>query len=189
MNENLNNAKYKINVPYNHPSMVSARKKHKLIVGFCCIFAGLLFAFCSSLATKNNNVELWAILILIGFTVGLLGVGIYFFISIKPLAKDEGKLLVYNFYDQYLEIIQVDNNKQSSKTLKVCLYLKYKDKQFINKIVERNDFIDISIFTGTYNLVPQYEHHFIPKNIFNDTQFVAFKNFLQEIFTKNYVLK
>lgn len=184
--DNANELRYDINVPYNHPSAVKSRKKMKVFASVMLFMIAPIWIFVAIMSLTGNNPSTIAAIIFFVMAVICLVAGIYFVYSIKPLKKDEGKSIEFKFYDFSLEINQVKPNKQ--KSLTKCLYGEYKNKQYVSKVIEFNDRIDIKVYTGTYNGVPQIVGHTVPKDVIGD-KVEEFKNFLKEKMLEDYIVK
>ena len=106
----------------------------------------------------------------------------------KANSKDDNKSISYTFYNDYLEVYKDDANKQSHKSLSRCLYRSYQNKQFVYKVVEDKDKFEIKIYTGTYNMVPQYKKYVVPKELIKE-EMESFKEFLKQNLGKDYIIK
>lgn len=182
MEENMDVKKFDIVVPYNHEVLVAERKKSKITIGIIFIIATLSFGAFTILSVLGENSVPWAIAIFGAFTAFCLIYALYMFLTIKPRTKDDDKKVTFEFYEVYMKV-QQNNGMLSTKTktLENCLYRNYKNKQYVSKVIETDSKILIKIFTGTYNGVPQYKSHAIPKAIFeSDEQLTAFTEFLKE---------
>ena len=189
MEENLEVVKYGIKVPYNNAVMVKARKKLKMFAGIMLMLCTLVFIGMAVMAYLGNNSSLVVVGVFAGGAVVALGCGLYFFLTIKPNAKDDGKVVLYSFYNDFLVVDQDDESKQKSRNLSRCLYRSYKNKQYVSKIIETNDMFEIKIYAGTYNGIPQYKKHFVPKELVGENQLEEFKTFLKQAVGKDYLIK
>ena len=123
----------------------------------------------------------------IGFALLCLVPGICFFCAIKPLKRNDNKSMKFNFYDSYMEVREVKAAKE--KILTICLYAAYKNKQFVSKVVESGDGIEIKVYTGTYNGVPKYARYDVPKDVVGADKIEEFTSFLKERVGSSYVVK
>ncbi len=191
MEENLNQKKFDIKVPFNNEVMVAARKKTKLSAGIGCLVVAALFFVISIVTINANNSTLAATLIFAGFGAFALAASLCFLLTIKPNAKNDNKVIRYCFYDAYLQIHQINGSENGKeKMLASCLYGNFEHKQYISDITEFDNRLQVKIFTGTYNGVPQYATHVIPKSaITGENELDNFKNFLKKIFGSSYIVK
>ena len=190
-NEVLEQKKFDIKVPYNHEVIVAERKKQKrasiILISVCTVFF-ILFAIFSGL---SKNSAPWVPALFGGFAVFSLICIIFILFTLKPNFKNDNKKLCFEFYEDYLKVYQ-DNAREDGKVkmLENCLYRPYQNKQYVSKVVEYENRFQIKIYTGSYNFVPQYKNHDIPKAIFETAEEQdAFKNFLQEKVDKDYSIK
>lgn len=186
--ENLDNIKFKMTIPYNNQILVKSRKKTK--INLSIIF--FLFAlFCGTFLTvvliSKDAKEMLPYMVIFAISgMVCLGVAIYSLATMKARDKDKDKSIEYTFYENHFEIKQQGGKK--TKYLKNCLYKKYKDKQYIKKLVERVDRLEMVILAGYLNLVPQYEKFIIPIPKKASEKVDNFKSFLKEKVTK-YIVK
>lgn len=191
MDENVNNNGLlaEINVPYNNELMVADRKKSKITMGILFLVA---FAFCAGVGIWgfiDGSITIALVFVLIA--AGMLGLVIYSFCTIKASAKDENILINYSFYEEYLQIRQ-DNSASNGKVkmLENCVYRPFKNKQYVAKVFEFADKIQLKIYTGTTNGAPNYHTHIIPKVVFKtEEELTSFTTFLKDKFGGDYVVK
>ena len=184
--ENTNELKYNINVPYNHPSAVKSRKKMKIFASVMMFIVAPLWTAMAIGAFTGNNSSVAVAVLFIAMAVLCLICGIYFVYSIKPLKRDENRSIEFKFLDVSLEINQLKPNKK--KTLTICLYQKYKNKQYVSQVVEYGDRFDVKIYTGTYNGIPRIAGYALPKDLVGEN-LDKFTAFLKERMGANYIVK
>lgn len=184
--ENLDNVKFKMTIPYNNKSLLKYRKRTKILCAITLFVVALFWGFFLIMSLIMNKKSVIAIVMFSTFAIICLGVTIFSLITIKARDKDNDKTIQYIFYENHLEIIQQGGKK--NKYLKTCLYRKYKDKQFVKKLVEREDWLEIVILIGYTYIVPQYQKFAIPLPKETNEKVDNFKSFLKEKVTK-YIVK
>lgn len=184
-----NEIKYSILVPLSNPIMVSERKKQGVLYGVVLFLCSLFMGVFTVMSAISENSSVAVVVIFALAAAACIACGIYFLCKNKSSDKENAKSYTFNFYNVYLEINQDDSNKKTSKNLTRCLYGIYKDKQYISKIIEDKDKFEIKIYTGTYNLVPQYKKFTLPKDVVNSTELEEFKQFLKKSVGNNYFIK
>ena len=188
MNNPINLPIFKVIVPYNNPTMVEGRKKQKKLAGIVLTIVGIIFGIFAIMASIGaDSIALG--LFFGAFVVFALASAAYQFLTIKPNSKNDNKIVSFLFFEDGLEINQENLDKKSSKNLTRCLYRSYKNKQFVNKILEDETKFDISVYTGTYNMVPQYKGYTLPKDAINSEDIQAFIDFLKQRLLNDYVIK
>jgi hypothetical protein len=191
MAENVENPRFEFDVPYNNEALVASRKKQKTIAGVAMFAAALIFVVIAILAATTGQSSTTASMIFGVFAaIGILS-GVWFLFSARVKPEDENKVLKLVFYEDYLQIFQI-NNLAGGKTKELCscLYRSQAFKQYVSKIIEQQNRFEIKVYTGTYNGVPQYKVHVLPKNIFiGDEQMDSFKMFAMQKVQKDFVVK
>ena len=189
MEENMEVVKHRFVVPYNNSSMLKAMKKQKITYGILTLICAAFFAILAGFAATSKNSSIGVVIVFMAFVVGCVGCSLFFFLTNKPNPKNENKSLTYEFYNDFLFVNQDDENKQTHKNLTKCLYRKYQNKQYVSKVIESGELFEIKIFTGTYNGIPQYKKHFVPKDVIKSEEMETFKQFLKQILKHDYVVK
>ncbi len=189
--ENFEKTKFEIDVPYNNEFLVAERKKSRIMVGVLYMFVAVAFLGLTIWGALSSGPSIALVVVFAILAALCCGAGIYHFCTLKAREKDENKTVKYCFYEDYLQIIQnnaAENGKV--KMLENCLYRPYKNKQYVAKVMEFQNKLEVKIFTGTTNGAPQYNRHTIPKSMFEtEEELNAFTQFLKEKFSSDYVVK
>lgn len=174
--------KFNIIVPYNNEIMVANRKKNKKTMSIILFIIAPIFLLLSILSGTVNNPSTMAVVIFAIFAAFSLGFGIYDLCTTKPKAKDDKINIEYHFCEDILQIKRNSNKENGKvKTLESCAYRVVSNKQHIKQITETEKFFEIKIYTGTVNMVAQYNKHILPKSCFSsEEELNNFKAFLQE---------
>lgn len=190
MEENKEKPLLKISVPYNNEIIANSRRKARKGGGIGLMLSSLIFVALTVLAAIGKDPAVWAIVLFAVFAAACIVTGIVL-LCLKPTsAKNDGKNIKYSFYKDYLHIDQDTNlQKGKSKTLSACLYRQYKNKQYVWKIYEYNNYLQFSIYTGTYNGFPQYSHQIIPKSVMPPEVLNALIKFLKAKVGEDYIVK
>ena len=175
-------------VPYNNEVMVAARKKQKKGAAILTLICAAIFVALAVMCGMGNNPSIAAIGIFAGFAALCVATSLYFLLTTKPNVKNDSKAIVFNFYNEFLEIIETNETTQKAKNLTKCLYRSYKNKQYVSKIIETGAMLEFKIFTGTYNGIPQYKVFFLPKNVLG-AQTEEVKTFLKQWVGNDYKVK
>lgn len=185
--ENADEVKFNLNVPYNHPVSVQSRKKSYILGGVMMTIVAAAWAIVAVVAGMSESGSIGIALGFVAFSVLCLACGIYFFCIIKPLKRNDNKITNIYFYENYLDVKQTKETKQ--KTLTTCLYRPYKNKQYVSRIIELYNKIDVKVYTGTYNGAPKYALYTIPKDLLTEEQLNEFILFLKDRVGADYVVK
>lgn len=190
MEENTEKALFEIFVPYNNEIMTASRKKARKGLGIGLMVSSLFFVALSILASTGKKPSTFAIVLFGVIAVICVGVGVTLLFLKPSNPKNDGKNIKYRFYKDYLNINQDTNlEKKKSKVLSACLYRPYKNKQYVWKIYEYKDRIQLAIYTGTYNGFPQYSHQIIPKSVLSPEELNALILFLKAKIGEDYLEK
>lgn len=182
--ENLDNVKFKMTIPYNNQVLLKHRKRTKILFAVMLLACALLWGFFLTMSLIAKSVI--AIVVFSTFAIICLGVAIYSLATIKERDKDKAKSVQYIFCENHLEIVQ--QGWEKNICLKMCLYRRYKDNQYIKKLVEREDRLEIFVITGFTDFLPHYQKFVIPVPKKENEKVDNFKSFLKEKVTK-YIVK
>ena len=182
---------YEVTVPYNNPVLVAARKKSRLAVGIVCLIGTLLDAAIAIGAwVTNEGGDMTIITIMMAaLGVAFLACTVWNFTHLKASDRDNNKDVQLTFFAESLKVIRNDQGTGKNKSLENCLYRAYKSKQYVAKIYDYENRLEIKIRTGSYNGAPTYSVQTLPKDVLDATQASALLAFLQEKVGKDYVRK
>ena len=187
-----NRRRFTLTVPYANKLLTERRKKMKIAVGIALIISFLIFLSIGVFSLiYSNKPSLWASIIFIVLAGVCAVCAIYSFCTLKPSKRDIHRTIRFCFYEYSLTIEQ-DRALKNSKpqVLTKCLYRNYKNRQYVAKVLEYPQYIEINIYTGTRNFVPVYGRHIIPKSIFKEqTTLDAFTAFLKSRVENDYIIK
>ena len=183
-----NKALYNVAVPFNNPVMVAARKKQKKYYAILLFICSAIFGFFAIMAATSSQPSVAAAIIFGLSAGGCIGYGVYCIMSGKVNSKNDGNSVEYAFYNDYLQIIQKDANKNKNKTLSTCLYRSFQNKQYVATIVEDNEKFEFKIYIGTYNMMPQYKKYVVPKDVLKES-LESFTEFFKQKLGTDYVIK
>ena len=182
---------YEVTVPYNNPVLVAARKKSRLAVGIVCLIGVLVDAAVAIGAwLTNEDGDMTVITIMMAaLGVAFLACAIWNFTHIKPSERDNNKDVKLDFFAESLKVVRNDQTTGKNKSLENCLYRSYKSKQYVAKIYDYENRLEIKVRTGSYNGAPTYSVQILPKDVLAAEQVSALLAFLQEKLGKDYVRK
>lgn len=182
---------FSVTVPYNHPVLAKTRKTAHITTGILCIVGALLVgavALGALLSDDSGNMTILAI-IMAAIGVFMLGGAVYNFMHLKPSDRDNSKDVQLQFMAEGMHVVRNDQVTGKNKSLENCLYRPYANKQYVAKIYDYENRLEIKIRTGSYNGAPQYSLQVMPKDVLDAAQASALLSFLQEKLGKHYVRK
>ena len=189
MNGNEDGVVFSFNVAKDNPIMIDSKKKSKVLNGVLCLLATIFFVSFLILSQTSNNPSMAVAGVFGCFAAFALICTIYFFATMNGTAKDKNKSLEFILAEEMFVVVENDNVKKTKRYLSKCLYSKYANKQYIAKVIESSDRFDIKIYTGSYNLIPQYKKCTLPKNVIGDERLETFREFFKQKVGTNYITK
>ena len=181
--------KCSVSVPYNHEVMVASRRKMNIISAIAGIFGCAFMSFLVIMTCLSEGVIPALVIICGGMAVGFLIWGISYLFALKPQTKNESKIISYIFHEAYLEIYQENTLKNKKKRLTACLYEKYANKQYVSKVIETETALNLKVFVGTTNGMPNYKNYTVPKDVFNPKELKEVTQILQYYVGTHYQFK
>ena len=182
---------YAVTVPYNNPILVAARKKSRLAVGIVCLIGALVdaaIAIGAWLTNEDNDMTIIFIMMAV-LGVAFLAGAIWNFTHLKASDRDNNKDVKLDFFAESLKVVRNDQGTGKNKSLENCLYRPYKSKQYVAKIYDYENRLEIKVRTGSYNGATTYSVQILPKDVLAAEQVSALLAFLQEKLGKDYVRK
>lgn len=189
MEEKLDVKKYGVTVRYNHKVLVADRKKTRIIEGIVIFICALGFAGLTVVSALAKKTAIWVPIVFGAVSLFAFVYSFYYFFTVKASKKDENRRIKFDFYENSLVINQSGRKEGKDKLLENCLYRKNGNYQYVTLVTEFKDRFQIKIRVGSYNGMPRYKTHVLPKSIFKNETLTRFTAFLKEKVGVDYIVK
>jgi len=181
--------KFNYSVPYNNKCVVALRKKQKLLNAGLTLAASLFLGFFTILSLFSESSNIAITLIFATVFVFALVCSLYCFCSNKPNSKNDNKIISFTFSENSLLILEENSATEKVKKLTNCLYRKYQNKQYVSKVIEHATMFEFKIYIGSYNFVPQFKKHVLPKESVKPEELENLTSFLKQVVGNDYLTK
>lgn len=180
---------FQMSVDQNNEVVRKALGKKGKKLAIWVLIGGLFMLFGAIMSA--GAIDVWVPLFFGAFFLFCLITAIVMICQGNYKKSKEGLVYKYLFFKDGLQVAK--NTKRNPENFRIetaCLYRSYKNKQYVAKVFEMNDGFIFKIYTGTYNFIPQYKEHALPKNVFSSAEQVAtFSEIMKKIFVNDYIVK
>jgi hypothetical protein len=179
---------FRFETNYNCEELVNKRKNNGK-KGWYIVALGLVFIIPAILiGLSDNPTKIAGVLLFLIFAASITGLGVYMVTYNKENPKNNAKTMVFTFFEDHIHFRINNDAKNKVKNLSRCLYRPYKDLQYINSVTRTHDFITFKIYTGTYNMVPQFSKHDLPISCIGSA-LNEFEDFIKDRIGTDYKIK
>ena len=186
-----NDVRFQFDVSYNNEIAIKAQRKKNLFYAIVLFLGAAFFVMLTILMlTTSNEPSIIALVIFLALVALAVGWGIYFLLNPRYSEKNNKVKKIFIFTDFSLLVEKIHEHKpKADRTLENCLLRRERGKQYVSRVFEYQDIFEFKIFTGTFNLVPQYNLEILPKDCIAAEEYNDFVDFLKETFEQDYKIK